>query len=112
MGYLKDSEEGCMHLPKRTRRRQRAKHKVLLDAIALKKICANYLWSMETWGGTRCGGCGKEVRPHWLTNLSGPLNVDESIGWITAFGYTCHKGQVKCPGKNPNWMFEIKEHQT
>lgn len=87
----------------RRRRRQRQHRKNQLDALALKRIRANMLWSMETWGGSRCGGCGVKVRPHWLINYSGKFGN----GWITAFGYACHK--TKCPGENTNWAMEEAE---
>ncbi len=93
-----------MNISIRKRRRERQQRKNLLDVIALKKIQSNMLWSMETWGGTRCGGCGVKVRPHWLVNLSGPVGS----GWITAFGYACDR--TKCPGENPDWpMIEAEK---
>lgn len=90
----------------RARRRQRAYKKILLDKIALAMIRANMLWSMETWGGTRCGGCGKKARPHWLLNYSGYYGN----AWVTAFGYICHK--TKCPGEDPEWMIKAWRRQS
>jgi len=89
----------------RARRRQRQRRKNDLDILNLKRIRENFLWSMATWNGTRCGSCGKKVRAHWLENHSGSFLG----GWITAFGSACHK--TKCPGENPNWEIQIKEHE-
>jgi hypothetical protein len=89
-------------ISKRRKRRQRGKMKDLLDAIALRRISENMLWSMATWNGVRCPGCGIKVRPSWLTNLSGRWGN----GWITGFGSACHK--TKCPGENPNWETTCK----
>lgn len=71
-----------------------------LDAIALQKIQASFGWSMDTWGGSRCPGCGLGVRPHWLENLSHSWYSDDGKfqGHITAYRTACHKIK-NCPGK-------------
>jgi hypothetical protein len=89
----------------RARRRQRQRRKNDLDAFTLKKIGKNILWSMATWNGSRCPGCGIKVRPHWLVNYSGSFLG----GWMTAFGSACRR--TKCPGENPDWETQIKEHE-
>lgn len=45
-----------------------------LDKLALGRIHSSYMWSADTWGGTRCPDCGVAVRPRWLVDYtsSGP----------------------------------------
>lgn len=85
----------------RSRRRNRWRSKAELqrrDREVLKRIHRNYLWSMDTWGGTRCADCGVAVRPHWLCNYtaSGPgFHID-------GHGIDCSKvGNCKGPC---DWM--------
>lgn len=98
----------------RGRRRNRPKIKARLRALdqeVLGRIRKSYLWSMGTWGGTRCGGCGVQVRPHWLCDLSGFL-VDENnkvTGHVTAFDTAC-KYVKKCPGER-DWMEDYANKQ-
>lgn len=94
---------------KSIRKRRRDRHKIkaqlrALDEQALTRIRKSFSWSMETWGGTRCGGCGIPVRPHWLCNLSSFVTDDQGrvVGHITAFGWACD--YIKnCPGER-EWM--------
>jgi ribosomal protein L32 len=80
----------------RSIRRNRHKHRAYLrqlDAIALKAIKRSMLWSMSTWHGTRCPGCGTNCRPHHLADLSGNYGGM----FIEAFTSACE--YVKCPGE-------------
>jgi hypothetical protein len=93
-------------ISKRSYRRIRHKvkeHKRNLDIIAKAKIQESMIWSMDTWGGTRCPGCGLNCRPHHLTNLSNFL-VNENnkvIGHYTAYGDAC--SYIKCKGLKEWW---------
>lgn len=77
---------------RRNRHKQREKLREL-DAIAIVKIKASMLWSMATFGGTRCPDCGTTCRPHHLVNLSGNYNGV----FIEATMSACF--DVKCPGE-------------
>lgn len=96
-----------IYLPKRTRRRQRGKLRTQLDTLALQRISQSMLWSMSTWGGSRCPDCGLKVPARFLTNLSGRIKLGENVGWITAYGSACHRVN-NCPGVRPNWEFYVK----
>lgn len=77
---------------RRNRYKQRERLREL-DAIAKIAIHRSMLWSMATYGGDRCPGCGTTCRPHHLVNLSGNY-----VGvFIEAFGNACEF--VKCPGE-------------
>lgn len=81
---------------KRSIRRNRHKHRAYLrqlDSIAKIAIHRSMLWSMATWGGTRCPGCGTTCRPHHLVNLSGNYGGV----FVEAFESACE--DVKCPGE-------------
>ena len=89
-------------ISKRKSRRQRylARTRLrALDAKVLQAIRGNIMWSMSTWSGTRCPGCGIPVRPHWLTDNSGELIMSgQVVGFIDGFGAACD--YVKnCPGE-------------
>lgn len=46
---------------KRKKRKMRGKYREYLNRLAFSKINKNILWSIHTWGGTRCAGCGIRV---------------------------------------------------
>lgn len=57
----------------RARRRNRWRIKAELqrkDKESSAQINRSYMWSADTWGGTRCPGCGVAVRPHWLVDYT------------------------------------------
>lgn len=101
---------------KRKHRRNRHKKKQYLrymDILMLNKLKHSYNKSMASWGGTRCPGCGKSIRPAYLlgTDYSefiyqGSEEGFKRTGRISAFGNACDsllfKG--KCPGINYNWL--------
>jgi hypothetical protein len=85
------------------RNRHQAKQRLReLDAVAKKQIHRSYNLFMDSWGGTRCPGCGINIRPHQLldTDFSG-TGVDER-GKLTVHisGYLLPCENVtKCPGE-------------
>jgi hypothetical protein len=110
----------------RGKRRNRYLKKILLnrlDRYVLARIDKSYMWSSCSWGGSRCPGCGKKIRPHLLMNYSNCYWTKGDDGkihpaWLTAYGYACDsiffKG--KCPGINENWedkyySVEIEENE-
>lgn len=98
---------------KRSFRRKRhliKEYKRSLDTIAKAKIHENMIWSMNTWGGTRCPGCGLNCRPHHLTDLSNFL-VNENnkvIGHYTAHGNACDF--VDCKGEKSGGNCKRKDY--
>ena len=86
----------------RRNRHQRKQRLRALDAIAKKQIHRSYNLFMASWGGTRCPGCGINIRPRQLLNadFSGTL-VDEQGKWaghISGYSLPC-KNVKKCPGE-------------
>lgn len=83
----------------------------IFDRKALERVNRSYMWSTNTWGGHRCGGCGLEVRPCTQLDLdySGPLmRGDQIVGHIDGHGYACHSDLFKdlgyqCPGEDLDW---------
>jgi hypothetical protein len=94
---------------KRQKRRKRYQLKQRLrelDSIAKNQIYRNYNLFMASWGGTRCPGCGIDIRPYQLlgADFSGTL-VDEYGNWtghISGYLLPCKKVK-KCPGER-NWF--------
>ena len=92
-----------MKRQKRRNRRHQIKQRLReLDAIASKQIHRSFNLSMDSWGGTRCPGCGINIRPHQLldADFSGTL-VDEHGRWaghISGHSLPCDKVK-KCPGE-------------
>ena len=90
---------------KRQKRRKRYQLKQRLrelDSIAKKQIYRSYNLFMASWGGTRCPGCGIDIRPYQLlgADFSGTL-VDEQGRWaghISGHFLPCKKVK-KCPGE-------------
>jgi hypothetical protein len=87
--------------PKRRNRWRLKAYMNKLDAIALKKINASYVSASSTWGGSRCSGCGINVRPHWVV----PWVWDGRCpaGSWRSFGQTFACDRVKCPGER-DWQ--------
>lgn len=90
---------------KRQKRRKRYQLRKL-DSIALKQIRNSYNLCANSWGGTRCPGCGINIRPYQLlgTDFSGTL-VDEHGNWtghISGYLLPCKKVK-KCPGER-DWL--------
>lgn len=90
----------------RRNRHQRKQRLRELDGIAKKQIHRSYNLFMASWGGTRCPGCGINIRPRQLLNadFSGTL-VDEYGNWtghISGYLLPCKKVK-KCPGER-NWF--------
>lgn len=83
------------------------------DQIAIAKIQRSMLWSMETWGGDRCAGCGLKVKPRCQIDMGGWFENEQGqrTGVFHAFGNACNSSLFfgKCPGENPNWMMEQSE---
>ena len=85
-----------------------------LDNLIQEKIKRSMIWSMNTWGGSRCSACGLEVRSCVQQDWSNTL-VDENGKWaghITATGPACASNLFEelgytCPGENMNWMEEV-----
>ena len=81
---------------KRSKRRNRWRlkaHLKRLDTIALARINASYSAATQTWGGTRCPGCGIGVRPHWVVPWS------RRVGGGIMHGQTTACDRVRCPGE-------------
>ena len=104
-------------MSKRAYRRNRWRYKALLrylDAKVLRKMKNSMRLSAATWGGNRCAGCGKWVRPAYL---SGPMSInfeqtnpetgEVSRGHISLIPYACQ--WVECPGENDDWEWEETE---
>lgn len=81
-----------------------------LDKIAQAKIDRSFMSSMATWGGTRCSGCGIQVRPAHLTDkrLRQPLGHawivgdGKVVGTATFSPTACD--WISCPGEVDNWI--------
>lgn len=105
-----------MHTPKRQRRRKRHLLKEelrVLDNYVLNKLKHNYTLSMSSWGGTKCPGCGINIRPAYLADIDYSGSIYEKIedgryrvtGHISAYGNACDSSYFKgkCPGER-DWM--------
>lgn len=84
-----------------------------LDKQVLKKIRGSMLWSMNTWGGDRCAGCGLKVKPRCQLDLGGWFENEQGqkTGVFHAYGNACDSRLFfgQCPGENDNWMMEVSE---
>lgn len=94
--------KGTKRPKRRARRRAKREYWNYLDRLAQAKIDRSYIASAESWGGTRCPGCGISVRPSWIV----PYHAN--LGGIIISGQTlaCQgigKSQVKCPGERDWW---------
>lgn len=82
---------------RRNRHKARA-HLRQLDIIAAGHISGSMLWSMASWSGSRCPGCGLTCRPHHLANLSGNIGGSGTAAiFIEAFDGACKF--IKCKGE-------------
>ncbi len=83
------------------------------DRKVLKRVQASMLWSMNTWGGSRCAGCGLEVSPRCQLDLGGWLQNEngQKTGVFHAYGNACDSRLFfgQCPGENPGWMIEASK---
>ncbi len=73
-----------------------------LDKEAYRLINRSFNASAETWGGTRCPGCGIPVRPSWVT----PWTISGPRVWMHGVTAACQglgKDFVKCPGER-DWQ--------
>lgn len=94
-------------ISKRKLRRNGYKRKKMLqelDQVVLKRIKKSYNFSISTWGGTRCPGCGMHVRPAYLDNYDAHFYDPETKKWcghmhgvINACESKYFKS--KCPGE-------------
>lgn len=86
---------------KRDHRRNRYKERNrlrALDLIAAAAIKKSMLWSMSTYGGSRCPGCGLTCRTHHLADLSGNIGGSgKDAIFIEAFEGAC--AFIKCKGE-------------
>jgi len=84
---------------RRGRRRERARGKAReRHAIVakVKRLCDNsMLFSMETWGGTRCPECGRSVPPHALFGWSYSTS-DMHCHGVGVMDSHCHRDRTKC----------------
>jgi hypothetical protein len=90
--------KGSKRPNRRANRRARREYLDNLDAIALRQIRASYVANIESWGGTRCPGCGISVRPSWIMPwaIHGPgIYMHGQYLACTGIG----RSQVKCPGE-------------
>ena len=85
---------------RRYRRRRQLKKAALreLDRIAQERIDKSFRVSAETWGGTRCSGCGVAVRAH---HLSGPFAAYIGACRVSLCPTAC--GYINCPGERDDW---------
>lgn len=95
-----------MKRQKRRNRHQVKQRRRILDKIAQKQICRSYNLSAASWGGTRCPGCGINIRPYQLldADFSSTL-VDEHGKWaghISGYSLPCDNVK-KCPGERDWW---------
>lgn len=88
---------------KRQYRRNRYKIKKalqLLDKLALKQINKDYNLSAASWGGSRCPGCGKNVRPASLVDAKWIIQyVDGSRIWGIYNACDNEIIKIKCSGE-------------
>ncbi len=56
---------------------------------------------MSTWGATRCGGCGVQVRPAHLVDRSGFYRIGDSVGHVSCVPVAC--SNIACPGEIEDW---------
>lgn len=83
---------------RRANRQARRDYWDRLDREALIKIRCNYVANSNSWGGTRCVGCGIRVRPSWIVPwaiygkgiiMHGETLACQGIG----------RSMVRCPGE-------------
>lgn len=94
---------------KRAKRRKRhfIKQKLReLDTIAQQQIYKSYNLCMDSWGGSRCPGCGQNIRPYMLLDcdFSSTL-VDENGKWaghISGCSLPCDRVK-RCP-RERDWI--------
>jgi hypothetical protein len=90
-------------ISKRKHRRNRYKIKnalQILDELALKQIDKDYNLSAASWGGSRCPGCGKNVRPASLVDAKWIIEyVDGGRMWGIYNACDSEYIRIKCPGE-------------
>ncbi len=91
---------------KRKTRRDRGDNRQLMrimDKIVARRINSSFGAAMATWGATRCGGCGIQVRPSQLVDHSGFLTMgNKVVGHIFCAPVAC--SNIACPGEIDDWM--------
>ncbi len=106
---------------KRKTRRDRGDNRQLtriMDKVIANQINGSFGASMATWGATRCGGCGIQVRPSHLVDHSGFFTtwhtlgngqgyMLNSCGHISCFPVAC--SNIACPGEIDDWMDLVAE---
>jgi hypothetical protein len=80
---------------RRQRTRTRLQRQQRADREALAAIRESMLWSMETWGGSRCPECGKETPPRAHVDISG-LYGSILIDGCDIQSQYCHKDRNRC----------------
>ena len=100
---------------KRQQRRERAalrQNMRLLDRAIERKIQQSFRASMSTWGATRCGGCGIQVRPAHLVDQSGFFTTWHTLGngkgyMLSSRGHVSYVpvacSNIACPGEVEDW---------